>query len=203
MIDTCDVAITAFPLQVVEDKRRRHDLPYRNWKNYDYTFRNTQVIPLVLRHWAEHGLDLSRAFVDRLWQEHADKRPGSEEGEWHRAAKLTLDAYRAAYDVAAIASLGNVQVFYSSRQDMAGRDLKIIGLGEPLWVQLRILMHNDFLPTKELRRANRGEQSSSVLWTAHLDDLDTSRQPYVPTMDWYRRKVSEWQRAEFIREVFG
>ena len=86
---------------------------------------------------------------------------------------------------------------------MAGRDLKIIGLGEPLWVQLRVLMHNDFLPAKELRRASRGEQSSSVLWTAHLDDLDTSRQPYVPTMAWYRRKVSDWQRAEFIREVFG
>jgi hypothetical protein len=203
MIDTCDIAIAAFPLQVVEHHRARHDLPYRNRYDYDYTFRQTQIIPLVLQQWAEHGLDVSRGFVDRLWQNHADKRPGNADGEWHRAAKLTLDAFRATYDIAAIASLGNVQVYYSSRQDMAGRDLKIIGLGEPLWVQLRVLLHNDFLPTKELRRAARGEQSSSIVWTAHLDDLDTSRQPFVPTMYWYRRMVGEWQRQAFIKEIFG
>ena len=202
MNQTCDIAITAFPLPIVERKRAKHDIPYRNRYDYDYTFRNTQVIPLALQHWAEHGLDLSRGFVDWLWDTYADKRPGNAEGEWHRAAKLTLDAYRAVYDVAAIASLGDVQVYYSSREDMAGHDLKIIGLGEPIWVQLRVLMTHDFLPIKEARRSLRGEHSTSIVWTACKDDLDMSRQPYVPTLDWYQQQLSACQHDAYIKSVF-
>ena len=62
MIDTCDVAITAFPLQVVEDKRRRHDLPYRNRYDYDYTFRRPEQLSVDgLDHGIRHGFLRARA----------------------------------------------------------------------------------------------------------------------------------------------
>jgi len=181
-------------MAVVEQARNDHELSYQNWREFDYTFAAFSVIPFCLSHWAEHGIDVSKGFVYDIWKHQAERKGEmSKAGELGRAQKLVLDALRAVYDVAAFGDVG-IQVTYQRGHDMAGRDLLLVlpGIG-PTWVQMSVsASHHDYIGTKVGRRERRGDgQLPTFVLQATRSDCDTSRQPWVPVIGWYREMVDQ------------
>lgn len=185
--------LVATSTEYLLDVRRRHDLPYRNNRAYDYAFGHLQVLPEVLRIWQESGIDLSMGFVDYLWLDHANKKPGNSDGEWHRAAKLTLDAFKAWYDVPAFSEFGGVDVArYVPSLDMRGVDLELTIGGTKVNVQTRMEVFQDFSGLKKVRQRERGDHIENVIdLVAKSADLDGEAQPYLPKPEWYRRVVDQ------------
>lgn len=184
-----DLTLAVFPFSVVERQRASHSLMYKNPWDYDYAFAKLMVVPYCLERWATEGVRLDAEFVEQLWADHADKRPGNKEGELLRASKLVLDSFRAVYDMAAISHLADVQVLYRARDDAAGRDLQLMLDRGPTWVQLSVSnsYSKDYLSTKRVRRQLRGADQSQEVFTlvAEHPYLDWQGQPYVPTREWY------------------
>ena len=183
-----DTAFVAITTRYLLEQRKRHVLPYINTRTNDYAFSSLRVIPHVLNRWRTHGLDLSRRFVIDLWEEHAEKQEGQQRGELHRAAKLTLDSFRAWYDTQAFAEFGNVQAVYQPNLDMRGQDLQIhYPSGAMARLQLRVVLNDDYSKLKSVRRMRRGNDGIQVIdCAARLADLDCSAQPYLPRPEWYR-----------------
>jgi hypothetical protein len=183
-----NLVIASFPYSVVERLRRTHKLEYRNNREYDYTFSDFPVVPYCMQQWATEGLRLDDRFVWQLWRNHANRRdPASKHGEFMRARKLVLDAFRGVYDMASVAEFANVQVKYGSDEDMNGRDLLLMAPSGARWVQFTVSASNiDYLPLKQVRRARRNAASRDVsVLRAGPDQIDRRHQPYVPTIDWY------------------
>jgi hypothetical protein len=186
-----NLVIASFPHVVVEQARQTNTLTYWNNYDYDYTFGKFAVIPYCLGRWVNEGLQLDEDFVHELWADHADKRPGHEEGEKGRARKLALDAFRAVYDMASISTYASVQVRYSATDDMAGRDMQLMIPDRPTWVQLFVnLSGRNYQPVKRMRRQGRNEGGEHAFdLCAGPNDVDYSHQPYVPVREWYASVV--------------
>lgn len=183
-----DFQILAIPLGELERVRSSHTLRYVNDMRYDYALSQVALVPILLDEWAQTGPRLGEDDVQGIWERYANKRPGSEQGELNRTAKLTLDAFRGIYDIAALSTFGGVQVRYSAQADLAGVDLRVLldSIGE-IDVQLRVKNStNDYLQLKRERRSRRGGLERTVyVATAMPYDLDTKYQPYVPHRYWY------------------
>jgi hypothetical protein len=192
-----DLKIATFPLALADRNLRTHDLMYRNPKNnlHDYAFRRTPetppIIPTCIHLWAEGGIDVSREFVEGIWQKYATKINGNRDGELLRCQKLVLDALRHVRDMAAFTELLGLQCFYQQSEDMAGRDLMLI-LPEagPTWVQLQVNISGRFIEKKKERRDARGVvvRKAWVLAATEAECITTHR-PLVPEHSWYARAV--------------
>lgn len=183
------LVIAQYPLSVVRDIRSTHALEYRNNRAFDRTFGAFKVIPHCLNLWATNGLRLDEQFVYDLWIDHAEKKPGKEDGEMARASKLVLDAFRAVYDMAAVSHFTGLQLAYNEAEDMAGKDMLLMIPGrEPTWIQLNIENPGqDFQRIKRARRDHRGELVHVYVptLTARGAFVDRQFQPWVPTDEWY------------------
>jgi len=187
-----ELTIVAFPLDVVKAVRLTHDVPYQNNRHYDYAMgpsTGTPAIPWCLNHWAINGLDLSKSFVWGMWDQVAVKRgDDSRIGELHRCAKLTLDAFAHVYDIAALSELGNMQVRYTSSNDLKGIDYHVIhaDFGVVSLQMSRAASSRDYRGIKQERRVHRNTNGRAVV-DLRVVNLDTKAQPWVPTDDWYRK----------------
>jgi hypothetical protein len=179
-------------MQYLLDVRSNNALEYRNLWEFDYAFAKHQAIPMVMDLWAGSGVvDLSTDFVDTLWLNYADKRPGNAEGEWYRGAKLTNDAFKTLFDLEALVHLGGAErAIYDPNNDMRGVDLQVTISGNQMNLQMRVDTGRDYTRLKASRRKRRGEPEVEVIdCVAGISDLDTSAQPWVPNADWYARLV--------------
>jgi hypothetical protein len=190
-----NLVIASFPFSVVERLRRTHDLEYRNNREYDYAFSDFPVVPYCMQRWASEGLRLDDEFVGRLWMDHANRREGlpAVMGEFARARKLVLDAFRGVYDMASVAEFAEVQVKYSSDEDMDGRDLLLMAPSGPRWVQFTVSASGtDYMQLKQARRVRRNAVDRDVtVLRAGPYQIDRSHQPYVPTIDWYSSVMTQ------------
>ena len=197
-----NTALVTIPLPIIQQARSSHQLQYRNNRAYDYTYAHFPVIPHTINEWADNGIDLSPDFIERLWAHHANKKSNQKPGEITRTQKLVLDALKAIYDQSAFAEHTGCQVVYRPADDMIGRDLQIhIPNYGHYWVQMRVVLNKDYSPIKQRRQTHRPDAGYVIDACAHLPDLDTEHQPYVPTAAWYQQVVETIKQAR-TQQIF-
>lgn len=184
------------PIEVIHAHARRNKLPYKNLRDFDHAWNKPAppLIPLLIRLWAEDGINLSEQFAFDLWDRLANKKAGKKEGELMRTYKLMNDALRGLHDISAWAAYCGLQAVYVPREDVVNaRDLKLIvpDLG-PVWVQMAVRTREDVdTKIKEQRARGRGvKESNAIKLTAGRKDLDQQFNPWLPTPRFYRDSLA-------------
>ena len=189
-----DTALLHVPLSVLFEHTQRNKLPYRNKREYDYTYAHFALIPWAINHWANDGIDLSETFAIQAWEQFARKENGNREGEMLRTCKLINDAVRGLHDHSAWSEYANVQVTYRPSDDMKGRDLRlqIPSIGA-VWVQMAVRFGRDLdTANKERRLAARGiARSDAIQVVARVEDVDTIYNPWLPCRKFYLRSLQD------------
>jgi hypothetical protein len=188
--------ILLLPFELVERARMAHGLIYRNpWPyKHDYTLANIMAIPQFIGEWCDCGsIDLSSDAMELFWDKHADKRAREKDGEILRVSKLALDALAELYQACGFCQYARVPAKYNGLYDSNGIDLRLLVDGE--WASVNVYRNvnecSNHLAVKAKRRAKRGCGNAEVIeLCAYKDDLDISRQPWVPVPDWFSAQVS-------------